>query len=210
MLTIMARLSDRSRQAYHDLSDRLKAGPTSAACIFVSGRHRPEEGHTVTDRPDPAMEERIAWRRSAFWRSIGLGTGCGAALGALLGLLLMSPIGSALIVPLTVLAGAIAGALVGLTGGLALLACRPAVRRSRVIASLVAGAGAAVVPLAVMLWVLIRHWPGDSGDVSIAASLIALASGAGLGPLAVAGKTGWSRHRNDTPAASATDPGGAA
>jgi hypothetical protein len=122
----------------------------------------------------------------------------------------MIPASSALAVPLVAGIGAIAGAAGGLTGGVALVACGTMVRRSRVIASLVTGGGAAAIPLAVTLWILIRHWPGSSGPVWIAATLIALASGAGLGPLAVAGKTGWSRRRGDGPPASLAHPGGAA
>lgn len=156
------------------------------------------------------MEELFSWRRSVFLRSIGLGAACGAALGALLGLLLMVPLNSAGAVPLAAVVGAIMGAVGGLTGGVALVACGPVVGRSRVIASLAAGAGAAAIPLAVTVWVLIRRWPGNGGNAGIAASLIAFASGAGLGPPAVAGKTGWSRRRSDRPPASPAHPGGAA
>lgn len=164
----------------------------------------------MTEEPGLRRKEPFSWRFVVFWRSIGLGAACGAGLGAVLGLVLMFPAGSPLAVPLAAAIGAIIGAAGGLTGGVALVACGPVVRRSRIVASLAAGAGAAAIPLAMTLWIVIRHWPGGSGYVAIAASLIALASGAGLGPLAAAGKTGWSRRRSDGPPASPAHPGGAA
>ena len=156
------------------------------------------------------MEEPFSWRLRVFCRSVGLGAGCGAALGLLLGLFLMFPASSALAVPFAAVAGAIVGAAGGLADGAALVACGPVARRSRVIAGLVAGAGAAAIPLAVTAWVLIRRWPGGSGHVSIAASVIAFAGGAGLGPLAAAGKTGRSRRGSGRPPAPGAHLGGAA
>ncbi len=121
----------------------------------------------------------------------------------------MFPANSVLAVPGVAIVGAIIGAVGGLTGGIALVASGPGICRNRIIASLAAGAGAATIPLAVTLWILIRDWPGAGRYVSTAASLIAFASGAALGPLAAAGKTGWSRRGSDGPPASSAHSCGA-
>ena len=141
-------------------------------------------------------EELSAWRVAAFVRSIRLGFICGATLGLPVGLFLSMIASNLLPVPFTVVVGAIIGAVGGVTGGLALIAAGPAVCRSRAFTSVVTGAGASAIPLAVTVWILARHW-ASGGNLAIASTLIAFASGAGLGPLAAVGKGGWTRSRRD-------------
>ena len=156
--------------------------------------------------------EPVRWHWPVIRRSVRLGGLCGVAPGAALGIFLMLfantiPIW---VMPLAgVVGGALAGAADGLVAGIALIACGPVVRRSRVAASLICGAAAAAIPLAVTLWLLFSDprsavgwaWP-------LAPTGVVFAGAAGLGPLAVGGKTGWTARAGGPPASSAR-PGAA-
>lgn len=156
--------------------------------------------------------EPVRWGWLVTRRSVRLGGLCGVAPGAALGIFLMLFANTIpfWVMPLAgVVGGALAGAADGLFAGMALIACGPIVRRSRLAASLISGAAAAAIPLAVTLWLLFSQprsavgwaWP-------LAPTALVFAGGAGLGPLAVGGKTGWTSRADGPPAASAR-PGAA-